>query len=161
MLRGDLPLLTAHCLGASANPRLTITSYPLDDGRVVWYLGGQVAEEGVGRTAAAQIRAGRDELAELLPWVRLDDVEWAALEIDRAETATAGGRRPDDAFVGSDDGVITCWPTKLAFAPRVASLVTTAVRDAGLTPSGAENPPAGWPHPPLAQLPWDEVKTWT
>ena len=161
MLRGDLPLLTAHCLGASANPRLTITSYPLDDGRVVWYLGGQVAEEGVDRTSAAQIQAGRDELAELLPWVRFDGVQWATLKIDRAETATAGGRRPDDAFVDSDSGVITCWPTKLAFAPRVAALVTTAVREAGLLPSDAEVAPTDWPHPPLAQPPWDEVNTWT
>ena len=113
------------------------------------------------RTAAAQIRAGRDELAELLPWVRFDGVEWATLRIDRAEAATAGGRRPDDAFVDSDNGVITCWPTKLAFAPRVAALVATAVSDAGLMPSDAAGPPADWPHPPLAQLPWDEVKTWT
>jgi glycine/D-amino acid oxidase-like deaminating enzyme len=161
MLRGDLPLLTAHCLGASANPRLTITSYPLDGGRVVWYLGGQVAEAGVERTPSAQIQAGRDELAELLPWVRFDGVEWATLRIDRAEAATAGGRRPDDAFVDSDNGVITCWPTKLAFAPRVAALVATAVSDAGLMPSDAAGPPADWPHPPLAQLPWDEVGTWT
>ena len=161
MLRGDLPLLTAHCLGASANPRLTITSYPLDDGQAVWYLGGQVAEEGVRRSPAAQIEAGRAELAELLPWVRFDDVEWATLEIERAETATAGGRRPNDAFVDSADDVITCWPTKLAFAPRVAALVSAAVHPADPAPTGADVPPGDWPHPPLAQLPWDEVDAWT
>ncbi len=111
MVRGDLPLLHAHCLGASANPRLTITSYPCDDGRVVWYLGGQVAEEGIDRPHDAQCEAGRRELAELLPWARLGDIEWATLNIDRAEVATPGEKRPDDAFVGSGDGVLTCWPT--------------------------------------------------
>ncbi len=161
MLRGDLPVIHAHCLGASANPRLTITSYPDDDGRVVWYLGGQVAEEGVERNPVEQIAAGRAELAELLPWVDLGGTRWATLRIDRAEIATPGGRRPDDAFVGSRDGVFTCWPTKLAFAPRVAALVLTGLGEHGIMPSaGQVSLPVLQPSP-LARLPWDEVTEWS
>ncbi|MDJ0739528.1 MAG: FAD-dependent oxidoreductase [Gammaproteobacteria bacterium] len=161
MLRGALPMLHAHCLGASANPRLTVTSYPLEHGQVVWYLGGQVAEEGSGRDRDAQIRAGRDELAALLPWLRNDDAQWATLEIDRAEIATPGGRRPDDAYVGSRDGVITCWPTKLAFAPRVARLVGDAIAADGVAPAGRDGPAIDLPPPPLASLPWDGELAWS
>lgn len=161
MLRGDLPPLHAHCLGASANPRLTVTSYPLGDGRQVWYLGGDVAESGTQRSADAQIAAGRAELAELLPWLTLRDVEWATLPVERAEIATAGGKRPDDAYVGANDGVITCWPTKLAFAPRVARLVGEAIDALGITPSGGRYAGDGLAHPPLARLPWDEVAQWS
>ncbi|MGB5562463.1 MAG: FAD-dependent oxidoreductase [Sedimenticolaceae bacterium] len=161
MLRGNLPTIHAHCLGASANPRLTITSYPTDDGRVVWYLGGQVAEEGVGRRVEEQIAAGRAELAALLPWMDFAAVEWAALAVDRAEIATPGGRRPDDAYAAVRDDVFTCWPTKLAFAPRVAELVVAGLRERGLKPSGGRPAFAQYPTPPLARLPWDEVRQWT
>ncbi|WP_334223853.1 FAD-dependent oxidoreductase [Thiosocius teredinicola] len=159
MLRGHLPALYAHCLGASANPRLTITSYPEPDGRVVWYLGGQVAEEGVGRTPAEQIAAGKAELAELLPWVDAGNVEWATLPIDRAEVATPGGKRPDDAYVDHDDRIITCWPTKLAFAPRVASLVLDALVAADVAP-GPAVAQLSLPRPPVGELPWHGVSTW-
>ena len=161
MLRGSLPMIHAHCLGPSANPRLTITSYPGDDGRMVWYLGGQVAEEGVGRGSAQQIAAGRVEIAELLPWMQLQGAEWATLPIDRAEIATPGGRRPDDAYVAMSDDILTCWPTKLAFAPRVSALVMSELRERGLNPSGGEVSLPGLPRPGLAQLPWDEVTQWS
>jgi glycine/D-amino acid oxidase-like deaminating enzyme len=161
MLRGELPMLQAHCLGASANPRLTITSYPVGEGRVVWYLGGQVAEEGVARGAYEQIAAGRAELADLLPWMDLPGVEWATLPVDRAEIATAGGRRPDDAFVFEHDDIFTCWPTKLALAPRVAEMIVGGLHRLGLQPSGGQAVLARYATPPLAQLPWDEVMQWT
>lgn len=161
MLRGCLPTIHAHCLGASANPRLTITSYPGDGGRAVWYLGGQVAEEGVSRESAEQIAAGRAELAALLPWMKLPAVDWATLPVDRAEVATPGGKRPDDAFVAAHDDIITCWPTKLAFAPRVAQLILAGLRERGIEPSPGETALPAFATPPLAQLPWDEVTQWS
>jgi glycine/D-amino acid oxidase-like deaminating enzyme len=161
MLRGRLPMLHAHCLGASANPRLTVTSYPLQDGRVVWYLGGQVAEEGVRRGPAEQIAAGRAELAELLPWVDLEGAEWATLAVDRAEIATAGGRRPDDAFAAAQNDIFTCWPTKLAFAPRVADLVMSGLHERGIGPSSGRTAFERGAALPLAQLPWDQVTQWS
>jgi hypothetical protein len=161
MLRGSMPMIHAHCLGPSANPRLTITSCPGDDGRMVWYLGGQVAEEGVGRASAQQIAAGRAELAELLPWMELQDAEWATLLIDRAEIATPGGKRPDDAFVAMSDDILTCWPTKLAFAPRVSALVMSQLHERGIDPSDGQISLPGLPRPALAQLPWDEVTQWS
>ena len=160
MARGPLPLIHAHCLGASANPRLTITSYPLAGGNAVWYLGGQVAEEGVARDRAEQIAAGRAELAALLPWVDRSAMRWACLRIDRAEVASPGGRRPDDAFVGERDGLFTCWPTKLAFAPRVAEWVISGLVERGIVPTVGEESVPPLERPPLAALPWDEVDSW-
>ncbi|WP_233519304.1 FAD-dependent oxidoreductase, partial [endosymbiont of Ridgeia piscesae] len=99
MLRGALPQLYAHCLGASANPRLTITSYPVADGVRIWYLGGDIAENGVGRDADAQIAAAQQELQELLPWVDLRGVQWATLNVDRAEPRQPDGKRPDNPYL--------------------------------------------------------------
>lgn len=160
MVRGRLPILNAHCLGASANPRLTITSYLEDDGRVVWYLGGQVAEEGIHRSPADQMVAGRAELAELMPWVDVSGTEWATLHVERAEVATPGGKRPDDAYVACADRLITSWPTKLAFAPRVARLVSDQIAALNIAPSGPA-PTLNLPKPSVAGLPWHEVAAWS
>lgn len=160
MLKGDLPMLYAHCLGAGALPRLTITSDRLPDGQVVWYLGGKVAEDGVKRTREAQIAAGKAELAEVLPWVDTQKMAWSALTIERAEPDMLGGKRPDDSFVDAQNDVITAWPTKLAFAPRLASQVLAQLLE--------QRPPAGTtsvvqlnlPHPPVAQQPWYAEDIW-
>jgi glycerol-3-phosphate dehydrogenase len=162
MARGPLPELYAHCLGASANPRLTITSYPVAENDVVWHLGGQVAESGVARDEAAQIAAGRAELAELLPWLDLSDIRWASRRIDRAEIATPGGKRPDSWHVSSDRGVITAWPTKLAFAPRLAADVLACLQQDGIQPSmNVLDVLSDLPRPPLQAPPWDEVAQWS
>ena len=161
MARGPLPQLYAHCLGASANPRLTITSYPLAEDEAVWHLGGQVAESGVERDEIEHIAAGKAELAALLPWLDLKDIHWATRRIDRAEIATPGGKRPDSWYVDSEQGVITAWPTKMAFAPCVATDVLHCLEQSGIKPSGSDCASlVNLPHPPLVQPPWDRVKIW-
>ncbi|VAX10794.1 Oxidoreductase, FAD-binding [hydrothermal vent metagenome] len=162
MVRGQLPELYAHCLGVSANPRLTVTSYPLADGDMVWHLGGQVAESGVGLDEAAHIAAGKAELAALLPWLKQDNLRWASRRIDRAELAIPGRKRPDNWCVHSECGLIITWPTKLAFAPCLAAEVQDYLERAGVTPTGSAQPElTGLSRPPLAQPPWDKVKTWS
>lgn len=161
MARGPLPQLYAHCLGGSANPRLTVTSYPLAEDEMVWHLGGQVAESGVARDECEQIAAGRAELAALLPWLDLTNIRWATRRIDRAEIATPGGKRPDSWHLDSDRGVITAWPTKLAFAPCLAADLLRRLEQDGVTPSGAAALSINLPHAPLAQPPWSEVKVWS
>ncbi len=161
MARGPLPLLYAHCLGASANPRLTITSYPLAEGEIVWHLGGQVAESGVASDEKEHIAAGQAELAALLPWLDLTDIHWATRRIDRAEIATPGGKRPDSWLVHSERDVITAWPTKLAFAPCLAADVLHCLEQDGVRPSGDGTVSIDLPCAPLAQPPWNEVKRWS
>ena len=153
MARGALPSLFAHALEADHNPRLTVTSYPLADGRRLWYLGGNLAEKGVERSRAEQIEAARAELAELLPWVDGEALEWATFAIDRAEVATAGGRRPDDCYLARHGRYLVAWPTKLALAPRLADQVLDQ-----LGPPLAKGPLPELPPPPLARPPWEEVR---
>ena len=160
MARGRLPPVHAHCLGASANPRLTITSYPLEGGESVWYLGGELAETGVAREPAAQIAEARAELERLLPWMDFQSLQWATLPIDRAEVATPGGKRPDDCYLGGAGPVMVAWPTKLAFAPRLADRVLERLAREGISPSEREMPPPDLPAPPLAPLPWEHA-TWS
>ncbi|MFA5626390.1 MAG: FAD-dependent oxidoreductase [Thiohalomonadaceae bacterium] len=161
MLRGDLPTgVYAHCLGASSNPRITISSHTDIHGRSVWYLGGELADAGVMRSDAEQLSAARKELSELLPWLDINGCDFAVLDIDRAEPQMSGGRRPDDVYVEQHDGVITAWPTKLAFAPRLAMRVLELLQQAQINPAAANELP-NWDFPGYALLPWQEEERWS
>jgi glycerol-3-phosphate dehydrogenase len=156
VVKGELPPLFAHCLGSGTTPRITVTSCPTADGSMAWYLGGQLAEGGNDRTPEQQIGQAQRELTELLPYLDLSGAEWSSLRIDRAEPKTAGGARPDGCFLHSEAGVITAWPTKLAFAPRLAQQVLQQLQQEGVAPrpetvAGLEP----LPHPPLATTPWE------
>lgn len=162
MVRGELPELYAHCLGSGTTPRITVTSYPLGSGRAAWYLGGQLAESGVARSEAEQLAAARAELRELLPWIDLSELEWSALRIDRAEPRTVGGLRPESCFVDLQGGIATVWPTKLAFAPRLANEVIERLQQDGVAPGGrTDDPHPDLICPPMAELPWQEAQQWS
>jgi glycerol-3-phosphate dehydrogenase len=162
MARGRLPDIYAHCLGSGTTPRITITSYPAPEpGERVWYIGGQLAESGVQRDEPEQIATAQQELRELLPWIDFSAVQWAAYRVDRAEHKSPGSRRPDSCFVQSEGGVITVWPTKLAFAPRMAQEVLALMGKEGVEPRETEMPALdGLARPPLARYPWEEVACW-
>lgn len=155
--------LYAHCLGASDVPRLTVTSHHDAGGRLIWYLGGGLAEEGIGRNRSDQITAARHELQRLLPWVDWNTVEFATFTIQRAEASQAGGRRPASYSVLRDGRAIVAWPTKLALAPLLAERIEALLPDLGLQPRPLALPSlAAWPRPELAAYPWDrEDMTWS
>jgi hypothetical protein len=161
VMRGNLPdLLYAHCLGASANPRITITGHCDAQGAIVWYLGGQLAEDGVNRSVAGQIEHAKAEVAELLPWLDLSGVQWAVLDIDRAEAKQPGGKRPEGVYANYQDRVITGWPTKMVLAPKLADDIVTLLNKHEVSPSGA-SPLPDWPHPGYAVLPWQQEAKWS
>jgi glycerol-3-phosphate dehydrogenase len=160
MLRGGLSdTVYAHCLGASVNPRVTITSHFDQNNNIVWYLGGQLAEEGVRRSDTEQIRQAQNELAELIPWLDLSNSEWAVLDIDRAEVRKSDGSRPDTFFAEQDGNVITAWPTKLALAPKLASDVLQKMNDSGIAPGQSQLP--SWPAASFSVFPWCEAGRWS
>ena len=160
MLRGGLPeMLYAHCLGASVNPRLTITSHYDAQRDIVWYLGGQLAEDGVTRSEAEQIQVAQHELQDLMPWLDLAKAQWATLRIDRAEPKQPDGKRPDTSYFDETQGVITTWPTKMALSPKLATDVLQHLEQTGVSASGAQSLP-DWPHPAFAVLPWQEEQRW-
>lgn len=118
--------LYAHCTGANPSPRLTISSHRARDGKWVWYLGGDLATEGVGMSEAQLIDAAKNELHDLFPWVNFGDSQWSTLRVDRAEPKQKGLVKPDKAFAGISEqhaNVIVAWPTKLTLAPNMADEV--------------------------------------
>lgn len=155
MMRGDLPMIYAHALGMSDKPRATITSHQDAQGKTLWYIGGQPAEQGAGQSPSEVIAATRHELAELLPWVDFSDTEWATWHVDRAEACQADGSRPDQPVFMRTANVTVAWPTKLAFAPMLATRLLETLpftRGEGKLPSYL-------PTPPIATPIWDQV-TW-
>ena len=166
LVRGNLPAFQGHCIDG-AKTRLTITSEVVSARQTVWQLGGQIAEQGVALAAEELILHARQELQATLPGLSLDGLQWATYRIDRAERKSGMGLRPDAPQFLRHQNVITCWPTKLAFAPRVAqSLHSLLQRDLQLHPSAGTNetawlPERGtWPVPPVALPPWEDVSQW-
>jgi len=154
MLDGAPVPLFGHCLGASTVPRVTITAMP-SRGRAdrwVWYIGGGIAEEGVGRSREEQIGACRHELAECVPWVNLEEAAFATLRIDRAEGKTEDGSRPTSYVVRQMGAALVVWPTKLVLAPlAVEELLPRLPRDpradADVDALGSLPTPDVAPHP--------------
>ena len=153
--RPELPALFAHCVTSirRPEPRLTITSHPDPDrpGQVLWYLGGQIATDGVARSETEQIAEARRELERCVPWIDWTRAQIDGFRIDRAEPARAGGLRPDEAFVANDQGCLVCWPTKLTLVPDLADRVLAAL-DPPRPGSGCQALPL--PRPTLATPPW-------
>lgn len=160
MVRGGLPeKLYAHCLAASVNPRITITSHEDKKGNIVWYLGGQLSEEGIHRTAEEQIIKAKQELQSLMPWLDFPSMQWATLNISRAEPKQKEGKRPDNSFYFEEDNVITVWPTKLALSPNLAADVLKQFEKNNVSKSGNIEMPQ-FVHAEISELPWQEDDKW-
>lgn len=160
IVRGGLQeMVYAHCMGANVNPRVTITSHYDKLGDIVWYLGGQLAEDGVNRSDAGQIEYAKKELAELIPWLNLSASQWAVLDIDRAEIKKHGSKRPDTFYAEEADNVITAWPTKMALSPVLAEQVVSMIKSANVQPVTNTELPS-WSEAPYADLPWQEESRW-
>jgi hypothetical protein len=161
---GVLPVLYGHAIGFSDKPRVTVTTSRDNEGRVVWYVGGQVSEEGVERDRAGQIEAARRELRECLAWLEWERMrlEWGTLRIDRAEGLTPDGSRPDEPVVARVGNMYAAWPTKLAFAPATAERLRGMLEEDGIkagsvaSVEGAEAELAGLPRPPMGEPPWND-----
>jgi glycine/D-amino acid oxidase-like deaminating enzyme len=148
--------LYAHCAGASDVPRLTVTTHYDAEGRLIWYLGGGLAEQGVQRDRAEQIRAARRELLALLPWAKWSNVEFATFTVKRAEAWQSSGARPAGPGLFRDGKMIAVWPTKLSLAPLLAEQVEQVLRKLVPRPRPADlSLLADWPRPEVAIYPWD------
>lgn len=154
-----------HCLGTGSTPRLTISSHSTADGKMVWYLGGQLAEEGATQSAETVIATAREELSALMPWLDFSEAEWATLHVNRAEPQQQGLARPDNAFACRTDvaaNVIVGWPTKLTLAPNFGNQVLALLKDDGIFPTGTNSTAFRQlsnllPAPAVGQAPWDTL----
>ena len=160
MMRGALPELNGHCVDGTRT-RVTITSDSDAQGRTVWQVGGQVAEDGVDMQPDELVRHVAAEIESVLPGVDIKGVEWCTYRIDRAEAA-ASGERPDDISVASENNVIVAWPTKLALVPRLAERIVGAlVLPEATAATGHEPVFEGWPRPDIARPPWETQSSWS
>ena len=165
MVKGDLPEFHGHCVDGSRT-RVTITSTSRGDTseEVIWQLGGQLAENGVNQSPDELIRTARTELSAVLPALDQAGLAWSTYRVDRAERAHRG-RRPDDVAILEDgDGhTLTCWPTKMALAPRLADIVLSRVpvSDARTPSATLAAALADFDRPELADYPWETATTWT
>jgi glycerol-3-phosphate dehydrogenase len=150
--------LYAHCLGLGSRPRMTITTHHTLEGSHVWYLGGMIAEEGVERDTHAQIKAARNELTNLFPWLDFSAAEFATFMVDRAEPKQKNGFKPDTCYMKNIHNMTIAWPTKLAFAPKLAAQIMTFMQDSNVTPQMFDmRELRSWPMPPLAKPIWEDA----
>ena len=135
----SLPPVFVHCIGDSFSltPKLTITSHSDAEGEMVWYLGGEIAESGVGKESDAQIHSARKLLTTLFPWINFDATEFHCFVIDRAEANVNKNYRPEDAYFIEEDNVVVAWPTKLTLTPNLADNIIGHFVTSGVVPSGA------------------------
>lgn len=113
--------LFGHCVGKGSSPRLTVTSHGWN-GDPIWYLGGQLANDGAEQPAEVLIDQGRAHMQSLFPWINWAQTEWATLAIDRAEPQLPNGQRADDTYVAPVEGVNNTkviWPLKLTLCPAM------------------------------------------
>ncbi|MBG10294.1 MAG: hypothetical protein CMD92_03920 [Gammaproteobacteria bacterium] len=121
----DLPKIYVHCIGDSFSltPRLTVTSHQDAIGETVWYLGGEIAECGVGNTEAEQVAAAKAAIKKEFPWLDCSSAEWRCFTINRAEANINNNHRPDEAFFLKDRNILVAWPTKLTLTPALAEQI--------------------------------------
>lgn len=153
-----LPLLYAHCLGLSATPRLTITTHKTWDDQWVWYMGGQLAEEGVTRSEHEQIDVTKRELKTLFPWHDFKEATFASFFVNRAENKEPRGNRPHSFFMKAIGNIIIAWPTKLALAPALVDAIYTHLSSIAIKSGMSDLREArAWPIPSLAKPIWDQL----
>jgi hypothetical protein len=155
LVRGKLPELNGHCVDG-AKTRVTITSDVDNDGRMVWQIGGQVAEDGVKLSPMEMTEHVCRELGDVLPGIDLFQTEWSTYRVDRAEGATGNGSRPETIQVLCAGNVTTGWPTKLALAPVLAEEIASRASSPYITSPFVAQPLENWPRPEVASLLWNE-----
>lgn len=157
MLRGEMPAMNGHCI-RNASPWLTITSTRDHADRMVWQIGGQVAEDTARSTASVAINRAREDLTHALPSLDLSTAQFATYLAERAE-GTSSGRRPDRPTTFIDGNVITVWPTKLALVPMLSDMIQEDLKPPANHPPFQG--PQGWPTASVAIPPWEMESTWT
>ena len=168
MLRGErLPMFQGHCVDG-AKTRVTITSETDSAGRIVWQVGGQIAEDGVAWDERTLIGHAHKELEAVLPGIDLSSVEWSTYRVDRAEGIVPGGKRPESVQIRREGNCFTAWPTKLALVPQLVSELCDRIAESDFkfqisnfkSQIESANQTHNWPRPNVALPPWEMATRW-
>ncbi len=155
MVKGVPTAFYGHCVAADPKPRFTITSHRHADGSLVWYLGGNVAEKGATLTDDETIAFARKELQAVFPnidWTKMLYATWAG---DRAEPKQTSRFMPAEPTTIRSGNCLLAWPTKLVFAPGLASRVLAELRHVQLEPNGEPSLDLPLEKAPLGEYPWE------
>lgn len=150
--------LYGHGIVGKPKPRLTVTSHPNGRDGYVWYIGGNLAEEGARMGDDETLQFAKKELQDVFPDIDWDDKEWATWEGDRAEPYDPKGDLPPGPFVQQRGKVLMCWPAKLTFAPALADHVFDWMQDKDITPTATDKPPAELAPAEIGAYPWEKAR---
>lgn len=156
MLKNMPHLLYAHCVDEQFRPQLSITSHEDEDRNIIWYLGGEIAEQGNHQTSRIVAESGLRQIQQLLPWLDLSRVSWQTKMISRAEYQQVNGKIPPGPYVHEENGFITAWPTKLAYAPLLADRIIERLNMRSHPSHGDFNLHHFLPPPSVGKTPWAE-----
>ncbi len=145
----------AHLLGLSNVPKITITTHKAKDGKTIWYLGGQLAEDGINKSAEEQIEKAKKELTNYFSWLDFTNAEFKSFMINRAENFEGEGKKPDSFFMQQTNNYIVAWPTKLAFAPLLTDSILKALNISPLYNDVSETKLLA--KPKIANPIWDDL----
>ncbi|MCC6427087.1 MAG: FAD-dependent oxidoreductase [Phycisphaerales bacterium] len=144
-------------------PRITVTTSRVGSGRdqkLVWYVGGNIAERGVKQEEDEFRESALAEVRECVPWADLSRARFSSLRIDRAEGKTESGERPDGPVVRRFGRIMGVWPTKLALAPIAAEMALAEVRGMEISP-GSQRLENDALAAEVCELPWeDDGRVW-
>lgn len=159
MLRGPAWKLFGHCIVADPKPRVTVTSHTLLDGTPIWYLGGNLAEKACKLASEDEaIAFTRQELSAIFPKVDWRTFPIATWDVDRAEPHQSVRFMPSEPTVVARGNCLLAWPTKLVFAPGLATRLAQAVAER-LAPTSLPLPALPLPPAIVGQYPW-ELARW-
>lgn len=150
--------LYAHCLGFGPRPRVTVTTHHTQDGSTIWYLGGDLAEKGITRSSDSQIKAAREELRALFPWLNFAGTQFSSFIVDRVEPKQKNGLKPETSYSKAIHNMQIAWPTKLALAPKLAEEIMAQMQSAKIAPELLDTRELrAWPMPPLSVPIWEDA----
>jgi glycine/D-amino acid oxidase-like deaminating enzyme len=151
--------LFGHGITTSHKPRVTVTSYPLQSGGYVWYVGGAIADHTISLTDDEALTFAKREMKKLFANFDWSGKQWGTWYGVRAEPYCPAGTLPDGPAIQEYSNTLVVWPTKLTLTPLLGDRVMARLEQKGVRPKHV-SPASPWLDlavPPLARLPWDRA----
>lgn len=151
--------LYGHGITTSYNPRVTVTSYPLQSGGYVWYLGGALAHDTVTLTDDDGIAYAKKEMLAIFGHLDWAGKQWATWYGVRSEAYCQNGRLPSGPVVQEYGNAFVVWPTKLTLTPLLGDQVLARLAEKGVLPRHSEPTSKTFKLVPLplASFPWEQA----
>jgi hypothetical protein len=152
LLAFNVPVaLFAHYLVGAGRPRFTVTSCTCARGGYVWYIGGELAANGIDLPRNHLVALAQRELAAHLPWVPHTSFHWRTLRASRHELGCVAGELAEEPVTLHGSNWCMGWPSKLVVASQLADAIV--YRIAGRSKRQDFNP-RQFSRPPIAAPVW-------